>query len=363
MNFQSNVGPSDEVNFKCGLTMKNRFMLAPLTNHQSFDDGKLSDEEFDWLVLRAKGYFGITMTCASHVSENGRGFPGQLGVFDDFQLEGLSRLSKAIKEESSLSMMQLHHAGMRSPSELIGTVPISPSGDTKIGSRAMSIEEVELLRDDFISAAKRAQKAGFDGVEIHGAHGYMICQFLSSRTNARTDIYGGSFKNRIRILLEIIQGIRISCGNNFLLGLRLSPERFGLKLQEIKSLCELLIEDGAIDFLDMSLWDSFKLPNELDYKDKDLLSHFADLDRGHIKLTVAGKIMTSDDVYKVLDAGVDFVTIGRAGILHYDYPNRVINESDFVPVTLPVSREYLAAQALSPKFISYMDSWDGFVEY
>ena len=247
-----------------------------------------------------------------------------MGVFDDSHLEGLSRLSKAIRDENSLSMIQLHHAGMRSPSELIGSEPISPSGDTKTGSRAMSIKEVELLRDDFISAARRSQKAGFDGVEIHGAHGYMICQFLSSRTNARTDIYGGSFKNRTRILLEI--------------------------------------NDGAIDFLDMSLWDSFKLPNELDFQDKDLLSHFADLDRGSVKLTVAGKIMTSRDVSRVLDAGVDFVTIGRGGILHYDYPIRVINEPDFLPINLPVSSEYLASQGLSPKFISYMDTWDGFVE-
>ena len=163
-------------------------------------------------------------------------------------------------------------------------------------------------------------------------------------------------------MLEIIEGIRISCGDNFLLGLRLSPERFGLKLSEIKSLCELLIDGGAIDFLDMSLWDSFKLPNELDFQDKDLLSHFADLDRGSVKLTVAGKIMTSRDVSRVLDAGVDFVTIGRGGILHYDYPIRVINEPDFVPINIPVSSEYLASQGLSPKFISYMDSWDGFVE-
>ena len=342
--------------------MKNRFMLAPLTNHQSFDDGKLSDEEFNWLVLRAKGNFGITMTCASHVSKNGRGFPGQLGVFDDSHVEGLSKLAKAIRDENSLCMIQLHHAGMRSPSDLIGSEPISPSGDNENGSRAMTLAEVELLRDDFILAAQRAQKAGFDGVEIHGAHGYMICQFLSSKTNSRKDIYGGSFRNRIRILLEIIQGIRVSCGEKFLLGVRLSPERFGLQLNEIKSLCKLLIDDGAIDFLDMSLWDSFKFPNELEYKDRDLLSHFADLDRGDLKLTVAGKIMTSKDVIQILDSGVDFVTIGRAAILHYDYPMRVIRQSDFMPIDLPVSRKYLADQALSPKFISYMDSWDGFVK-
>ena len=106
-------------------TMKNRFMLAPLTNCQSNDDGTLSDEEFKWLTMRAEGGFGLTMTCAAHVQAVGRGFPGQLGIFDDNQLDGLTRLASAIKSHDSIAIAQLHHAGMRSPHDLIEGPPVS----------------------------------------------------------------------------------------------------------------------------------------------------------------------------------------------------------------------------------------------
>ena len=135
-------------------------------------------------------------------------------------------------------MIQLHHAGMRSPRDLINQAPLCPSADEKTGARALSLEEVETLRDDFIQAAKRAQESGYDGVEIHGAHGYILCQFLSATYNRRTDRYGGSLENRSRIFFEIIDGIREQCGAGFLLGVRLSPERFGMRLNEILALSQ-----------------------------------------------------------------------------------------------------------------------------
>ena len=98
----------------------------------------------------------------------------------------------------------------------------------------MSIDEVKRLRDDFIEAGVRAKKAGYEGVEIHGAHGYILCQFLSSDINKRDDEYGGNLENRPRIIFEIIDGIRDKCGSEFLLGVRLSAERFGIKLGESK---------------------------------------------------------------------------------------------------------------------------------
>ena len=217
------------MSFTRGPDMKNRFMLAPLTNSQSHDDGVLSDEEFHWLTLRAKGGFGLTMTCAAHVQAIGQGFPGQLGVFSDNHLEGLTRLAKEINGSDSISICQLHHAGNRSPKELIGSDPVCPSADEDTGARALSLEEVKQLRDDFIAAAVRAEEADFDGVELHGAHGYIICQFLSSDLNHREDEYGGSLENRSRLLFEIIDGIREQCNPEFCLGVRLSPERFGIK--------------------------------------------------------------------------------------------------------------------------------------
>lgn len=356
------MGFSDtELTFPCGLRMKNRFMLAPLTNCQSHEDGTLSEDEFHWLTLRAKGQFGMTMTCAAHVQAAGQGFPGQLGIFADFHLDGHRRLAAAIKEEQSLAVLQLHHAGMRSPADLIGTQPLCPSDDEETGSRALSLEEVKQLRDDFIAGAVRAQQAGYDGVEIHGAHGYVLCQFLSSSYNHRNDEYGGSLENRSRLLLEIVSGVRGVCGKNILLGVRLSPERFGIRLTEALSTCRELINGGEVDFLDISLWDSFKLPEEKEFQESSLLSHFAELPRGGVQLTVAGKIMTAENVRDVLQGNVDFVTIGRAGILHHDYPRLVMNDDQFEPLPLPVSRAHLAQEGLSERFIEYMNGWKGFV--
>ena len=230
----------ESLEFKHGPAMPNRFMLAPLTNSQSHEDGLLSHEEFVWLTMRAQGGFGLTMTCASHVQELGKGFPGQLGCFSDDHLEGLTRLSKAIGEHGSVSSLQLYHGGMRCPEEVTGVQPVCPSADAETNSRAMTEEEVHQVIADFISAAQRAERAGFDGVELHGAHGYLICQFLSAEVNRREDEYGGSLENRSRLLREIINGVRSNCGRDFQLGVRLSPERFGVQLGEIVELTQQL---------------------------------------------------------------------------------------------------------------------------
>ena len=353
---------NNSIVFPCGLSMKNRFMLAPLTNTQSFEDGKLSDDEFTWLTLRAKGNFGITMSCASHVQEIGKGFPGQLGIFDDKHIDGLKRLTDEIRKYESLSVAQLHHAGMRSPEDIIGDKPVCPSADEETKSRSLSNEEVNFLRDDFINAAVRAKKSGYDGVELHGAHGYILCQFLSSSINKREDEYGGSLENRSRIIFEIIDGIRSECGKDFLLGIRLSAERFGIKLTESKILCQKLIDDGKIDFLDISLWDSFKDPVEEEHKGKTLLQHFTELNRKEVLLTVAGNIRTGEDVDKIISSNVDFVTVGRAAILHHDFPNKVLENQNFIPIDTPSPKEHLRKEGLSEKFIEYLKVFKGFVE-
>lgn len=162
--------------FVRGPPMKNRFMLAPLTNEQSGPDGVLSDDEYHWLVKRAEGGFGLTMTCASHVQRVGQGFSGQLGCWSDDHLEGLTRLAAGIKLHESISVVQLHHAGIRSPARLIGEAPVGPSKDDDTSSRELSTAEVEELIEDFIVGAERCEAAGFDGVELHGAHGSLhVC--------------------------------------------------------------------------------------------------------------------------------------------------------------------------------------------
>jgi 2,4-dienoyl-CoA reductase-like NADH-dependent reductase (Old Yellow Enzyme family) len=352
----------DPIRFKCGIVSKNRFMLAPLTNTQSHEDGTLSDDEYHWLTLRAQGGFGITMTCASHIQEMGKGFSGQLGIFSDNQIEGHQRLSAAIKSYESIPVLQLHHAGMRSPKELIGEAPICPSMNDKFGARAMSLSEIKELRDDFISAALRAKSSGFQGVEVHGAHGYILTQFLSEEINHRTDKYGGSLENRARILFEIVLGIREECGDEFLVGVRLSPERFGLKLEEVKNVAQRLIDSDLVDFLDISLWDYTKLPEEEEHRSASLLTHFAGLNWKDVKFTVAGKIRNGSDVQAVLDSGVHFVSIGRSAILHHDFPLRVAEDPRFEPISTPVSKSYLRKEGLGTNFIHYMHRWPNFVK-
>ncbi|MFT4712371.1 MAG: 2,4-dienoyl-CoA reductase-like NADH-dependent reductase (Old Yellow Enzyme family) [Candidatus Azotimanducaceae bacterium] len=350
----------EPMDFIRGPDMKNRFMLAPLTNSQSHDDGVLSEEEFHWLTMRAKGGFGLTMTCAAHVQAVGQGFPGQLGVFGDEHLEGLTRLAAEIKVHGSVAICQLHHAGMRSPAEIVGTA-VCPSDNDETGAVSLSNADVKVLVSDFVEAAVRCQNAGFDGVELHGAHGYILCQFLSAEINHRTDEYGGSLTNRSRIIREIITGIRDRCERDFCLGLRLSPERFGLKLAEIIELARDLMAEGNIDFLDMSLWDVFKEPVEEEFKGKSLLSYFTDLERNSVRLGIAGKIRTPEEAEQAFATGVDWIMLGRAAIIHHDFPNQYQQDVDFAPLNLPVTVAHLEQEGLSGKFVKYMGNWSGFV--
>lgn len=351
----------EPLRFSCGAVMNNRFMLAPMTNQQSHESGVLSEEELRWLTMRAEGGFGLTMTCAVHVQAQGRGFPGQLGLFSERHLEGHVRLASGISAAGSLGVVQLHHAGIRSPQNLITGVPLGPSDNLETGARALTHEEVVQVREDFIFAAERADRAGYDGVELHGAHGYLLCQFLSAETNRREDEYGGDLEGRARLLIEIIEGVRRRCRPTFLLGVRISPERFGLAFHEMQALYQRLVEIQKVDFIDLSLWDTFKLPEDPHHQGLSLLEHFTHLPRGDVKLTVAGKLYQPQSLLRCLDLGVDFVSLGRAGIIHHDYPQRLARDHDFTPQALPVSARYLACEGLSDAFITYMRRWPNFV--
>jgi 2,4-dienoyl-CoA reductase-like NADH-dependent reductase (Old Yellow Enzyme family) len=349
------------LHFTRGPAMANRFMLAPLTNMQSNPDGTLSDDEVHWLEKRAQGGFGLVMTAAAHVQRGGQGFPGQLGIWSDDHLPGLTALAAKLRAAGSLSSVQLHHAGMRSPKDLIGEAPQGPFADAETGTRAMTTAEVEQLRDDFIAAAVRAQQAGFDGVEIHGAHGYVLAQFLDADNNQRSDGWGGSFANRTRIIHEVIDGIRAATRPDFQVGLRLSPERFNIRMGEALALAEAVMTGGKLDYLDMSLWDCFKAPEEAEFAGRTLIEHFTALKRGDTRLGVAGKIMDTAKVQACLDAGADFVLIGRGAILHHDFPRRALADAAFASTATPVTRAHLQNEGLGSAFINYMATWGNFV--
>lgn len=348
------------LSFTHGPAMKNRLMLAPLTNLQSHTDGTLSDDEIRWLTMRATGGFGVVMTAAANVQKVGLGFPGQLGVWSDDHLPGLTRLASALKAGGAVSNVQLHHGGIRSPAGFVGQ-PVGASDDADTGARGLTTAEVEQLIEDFILAAVRSEKAGFDGVELHGAHGYILAQFLSKATNRREDKYGGSLENRARPIQEIIAGVHARCRPDFQLGLRLSPERFGVETGEMLDLAAEMLRDDRLDFLDMSLWDAGKEPEDAAYKGKSLAELFIALPRAGVRLGLAGKIYSAPRAKELLDAGADFLLIGRAAIIHHDFPKRAAANPAFQMDALPVSAEHLRREGLGEPFLNYMKSWAGFV--
>jgi 2,4-dienoyl-CoA reductase-like NADH-dependent reductase (Old Yellow Enzyme family) len=168
----------------------------------------------NWLVRRAKENFGMIITCAANVSADGQGWKGELGIYDDKHIPGLHRLAEGIQQHGSLAIVQIFHGGARSPENLIGEQPwsasahVMPFAKTPVEVRAATQQDMDRVITDFVMAAKRAVDSGFDGVELHGAHGYLLHQFLSTATNQRSDEWGGSFENRSKLLRTILQKIK-----------------------------------------------------------------------------------------------------------------------------------------------------------
>lgn len=342
-----------------GPSWANRIALAPLTNTQSHADGTLSEDEYRWLVARAEGGFGLTMTCATYVAQAGQAWAGQLGISDDRHLEGLTRLADGIRAAGSVSSVQLHHAGRRADSDVTGMPTVAPWDDPDKGTRALSTGEVQQAVEDFVVGAQRAERAGFDGVEVHGAHGYLICQFLDGRHNHRTDGYGGSLEGRSRMLFEVLRGIRERTGPDFQVGLRLTPQGNGIVLDEGVAVAQQVLDSGLVDYLDMSLWDAFMT---VDDEGDLLIDAFTGLERGDTRLGVAGKIRSAQQARWCLSKGADFVDIGRAAIVHHDFPKRSADDHAFTMTPLPVTREHLHAERVSERFVDYLDAgWPDFV--
>lgn len=345
-----------------GPTWRTRLALAPLTNIQSHLDGRLGDDELRWLVARAEGGFGLTMTCAAYVARAGNPWPGQLGVADDSHLPGLQRLADAIRAAGSVSSVQLHHGGIRASSEVSGEPLVAPWDDEAKGARALTTAEVRQAVDDFVAAAVRSEEAGFDGVQVHGAHGYLVAQFLDARKNHRTDEYGGDLAGRSRFLFEVLRGIRESTGSDFQVGLRLSPERFGITVPEAVELTGEVLASGLVDHLDLSLWDVRKPVHGGESSDDLLIDHFTALPRHGVRVGVAGKILAAADATWCLEHGADFATIGTGAILHHDFAARAVADPTFESLPQPVTRAHLEAERVGPAFVEYLASgWDDFV--
>lgn len=348
--------------------MPNRIALAPLTNLQGNDDGTLSDNEYNWLVSRAREGFGMIITCAANVSKDGQGWQGELGIYDDAHLPGLTRLATGIKQYGSLAIVQIFHGGARSPENLIGTQPLSasahlmPHAKTPVPVREATIDDIKRIINDFIQAAVRAEKAGFDGVELHGAHGYLIHQFLSKITNRRTDEWGGAFENHNRFLLSILKGIKEKVSRSFIVGVRLSPEDKytfeGIDFDESLALARILASEGA-DYIHLSPWDALKKPEKYPDGDKTLIEYFRQA-VPTMPLLVAGNIWTAEEAEQAIALGIDVVALGKAAIGNANWP--AIAKGDAELVRPPYTVEHLLQQHLSPPFVEYMKRWKGFMQ-
>ncbi|HEY8040164.1 MAG TPA: NADH:flavin oxidoreductase [Polyangiaceae bacterium] len=347
-----------------GVRARNRAWLAPMTNSQSHPDGSLSDDEQRWLVMRARGGFGVIETCAAHVALDGQGWPGELGVYDDRLTPGLTRLAVAVAEYGALGMVQLFHGGLRAPSSLTGRQPWSASSVEAPKAerpRAATEEDIARVIEQFRAAAVRSHASGFAGVELHGAHGYLFGQFLSATMNTRDDAWGGSLEGRARLLRETMRVVRAAVPAGFAVGVRLSPEDFGnargLDLDESLEVARWLCDDGA-DFLHVSLWDASR--NTTKRPTEHAVPLFRAAVPGDVALVAAGGVWTRAEAEALLEKGASAVAVGRAAIANPEWAARVADLA-WEPRRPPLTIAELRERGLNETFAAYMRNWKGFV--
>lgn len=350
----------EPLTFRCGARARNRIALSPLTNQQSHDDGRCSDEERRWLARRAAGGFGLIFTCSAHVDAQARGFEGQLGVWGEHCVPGLARLAEDLDGHGVFGLVQLYHGGARCPSALNGgRQGVSASAFTLDSPgfevpRAATADELPGIVGLFRDAAVRVDRAGLAGVEVHGAHGNLFTQFLSRTMNPRTDGWGGDLEGRARLLRETVRSIREATRPDFLIAVRLSPEdggfARGLDIDESVQVAAWLADDG-VDLVDLSLWDATR--NTSKYPDRHPIPMFREALPASVRLSAAGRVWTAGDGERLLDRGADLVKVGKAGVLDPDWPRNVVRDG-LQPVRGPMSPAALREREVYPPFVAYL---------
>ena len=340
-------------------TIKNRLVLAPMTNSQSNPDGTVSDADIYWYERIAKDGMGMIISAATDVSISSRGWVNQLSAATDNMLPGLTNLARHLKPYSSINLIQLCHTGSRAVTKINGGIAYSASSYAMpnvtgfIQPQSLSTEQVYVVIDDFAAACYRVYKAGFDGVEIHGANGYLITQFISKMSNFRTDEFGGSLENRARLVREIVKACRKLVPASFIIGVRISFENSGLEtgldIDENIQISKWLVAEG-INYLHVSAFDyttkCIKYPNllPLDYICKNFSG---------VPIIGVGGATNLDSIQNILNLGADMVALGRVIIGN---PNFVHSLTDInvSTVDMPYSVDYLLKIGHSQDFINYL---------
>lgn len=314
------------------MNLRNRMIMPPMGTNYATQDGYVTDQMTDYYEQRAKSGVGLVIVEAACVDfPRGKGFIRQLGIDDDRFTPGLRQLAQIIHRQGAKSGIQLHHGGNASKTSITGLQPVAPSPLARPGGdlpKELSVKEIEDIVFRFAKAAERAKKAGFDGVEVHAAHHYLLAQFLSSAWNKRQDGYGGDLRNKARITLETVQAIREKVGRNYPLWCRINGREFGIKdgitLEETQELA-VLLEDAGVNALHISAF-AYTSPRSVPPMSvrRATMVPLAEAVKKVVKIPViaVGRIdpQTGEGV---LQAGrADFVAMGRGLIADPELPNK-----------------------------------------
>jgi 2,4-dienoyl-CoA reductase-like NADH-dependent reductase (Old Yellow Enzyme family) len=334
-------------------TAANRLAVAPMTNKQSGQDGTLSEIEIAWLAQRADGGFGIVITGAWAVTAEARTWHGQTGLYEERHWPPLRDLAARITSTGALGVVQLIHAGSRATPEITAEPGISASDGP--GWRAATEHDIDRILDAHRDAAIRVKDAGLHGVEIHAAHGFLPAQFLSPIENQRTDAWGGDLAGRARFVRELVRTIRAAAGEEFIIGVRLSPEdaRLGIRLTETTRLAAWLTEDG-VDYLHLSLGDAAALSSTAPGQHPVTVLRGA---VGELPIVGAGKIWTPEQAVALIGRGADIVALGRSAIFNPDWPRHAA-QPGWDPIRPPFTSFEFAGVGVTQPFVDYLaEQW------
>ena len=305
-----------------GVTVKNRLAVAPMTHFGSHADGLISDQERTFLGNRA-GDMGLFISAATLVQEGGKAFRGQPEATGENCLDSLKETAQIIQKQGAKAILQIHHGGSQAMVELNHRDKISASASEKDGAREASAAEVEELIASFAQAADLALRAGFDGVEIHGANGYLIQQFYSAQSNRRNDQWGGSLENRMRFPLAVVDAVAAvrekHQRNDFIIGYRFSPEEAGedgLTMAETGALIDALVQK-PLQYLHVSLWEFDKKIRRGGDTAQTRMQFIHDRINGKLPLIGVGNLFTADQILAAFETGwAEFIALGKTVMIN-----------------------------------------------
>lgn len=319
------------------MTIANRFVMAPMTTNFAAADGAVTDELCDYLALRGAGGFALVITENMGVHASGRVMPKMVMIDDDRHIAGLTRLARAVQASGAKIVGQLSHCGRQSKSKftgmpLVAASPI-PCPLNREMPRELSTAEVEQMVQAFVAGAVRLEQAGYDGVEVHGAHGYLPSGFLSAYSNTRTDRYGGSLENRMRFLLEIVEGIKARV--KIPLIVRISADEFvpgGNTLAQTTRIARALQAHGvqAIS-VSVGVYESFNTQSMVSGEQEGRWLPLAQAIKQEVSVPVfgVGRIKRPEVAEAAIAAGqCDVALFGRAAVADPDLPNKIARSDD-----------------------------------